>query len=60
MQFEEFEKLKVGGQCVIIQTGELGRVLEINRNTSGVYVVARRAGMGVVRQWFNYTYLAKL
>jgi len=60
MVYDEFKKLKIGDECVIIQTGELGRVIEINRKTSDVYVRAKRVGMDIVKQWFNYTYLARI
>lgn len=60
MTYEEYKSLKVGGLCVIIKTGEPGRVLEINRNTQDVRLVARRTGLGIVKEWFNYTHIAKL
>lgn len=60
MRIEEFKKLKVGDQCVIIKTGEPGIVLHINRGTDDVQVTAKRAGIGWSTEWFNYTYIEKI
>lgn len=56
----EFKGLKVGSEVVIIQMGEYGVVTSINRTTDKIQVTARRHGMGIVHQWFNYTELARI
>jgi enhancing lycopene biosynthesis protein 2 len=35
-------------------------VLAINRETDDVLVEAKRVARGRVKEWFNYTYIAKL
>lgn len=60
MAYEEFRNLKAGQPCVIIHTGEPGKAIEINRHTQEVLILARRAGAGVVKEWFNYTQLARI
>lgn len=60
MVYDEYKKLTAGCLCVIIQTGEAGKVLEIDRRKQNVLLVARRAGRGVVKEWFNYTQLARI
>jgi hypothetical protein len=60
MTFEEFKKVKVGSQCVIIKTGEPGSVLSVNNGTGDVLLQAKRAGRGVTKEWFHYIQLGKL
>lgn len=60
MTHTEYKKLKVGDSCVIIQTGELGRVLAINRKSDDIQLYAKRAGFGITKEWYNYTHLAKI
>ena len=60
MRYDKFKELKLNKQgflpCVIISTGEEGRIFEINRYRCELYVVARRHGfIEKQRQWFNYT-----
>lgn len=60
MTYDEFKKVKVGGHCVIIQTGEPGVVTAVNPQRSEILLVAKRAGMGNTKLWYNYTQLGKL
>ncbi|MBQ9093282.1 MAG: hypothetical protein IJY03_04715 [Prevotella sp.] len=60
MIYDEYKKLKVGDKCVIIKTGEPGTVLNINRDTSDIQLQAKRHGMGMTKDWYHYTYLAKI
>lgn len=60
MTYNEFKKVKVGGYCVIIQTGELGKVLAVNSKTSDVQLQSKRAGIGMTTLWYNYTQLGKI
>jgi dsDNA-specific endonuclease/ATPase MutS2 len=60
MNYEEYRKLKVGDDCVIIQTGEPGKVLSINNKTSDILLGAKRVVKGYVKEWFNYTHLGKI
>ena len=60
MKYNEFKKLKAGAMCVIIKTGELGRVMAVNSKTDDIQLQAKRAGLGMTTEWYNYTYLAKI
>jgi len=60
MTYDEYRSLRNGNRCVIIKTGEPGTVLAINRETDDVLVEAKRVARGRVKEWFNYTYIAKL
>lgn len=60
MIYDEFVKLKVGDQCVIIKTGEPGIVTNINRERGDVQLKAKRYCIGMTKEWYNYTYLAKI
>lgn len=60
MTYDEYKKVKVGSQCVIIRTGEPGTVTAVNSETSDIQLVAKRYGLGVEKEWFNYTLLGKL
>lgn len=60
MTYNEFKKLKAGDQCVIIKTGEPGRVMAVNSKTDNIQLQAKRAGLGMTKEWYNYTYLAKI
>lgn len=60
MRYDTFRKLKMNKQgvrpCVIIQTGEEGNIVEIDKNHDRLLVVAKRHGYAVMQeQWFNYT-----
>ena len=52
--------MKVGAPCVIIQTGEEGKVTEIAYGCDRLEVHAKRHGLGIVSQWFNYTEIASI
>lgn len=59
MRYDKFKDLKLNNQgfmpCVIISTGEEGRIFEINRRRGELYVVARRHGYADKQhQWFSY------
>lgn len=42
--------------CVIIQTGEEGNIVEMDKSHDRLLVVAKRYGYAVMQeQWFNYT-----
>lgn len=42
--------------CVIIQTGEKGNIVEVDKYHDRLLVVAKRHGYVVMQeQWFNYT-----
>lgn len=60
MIYDEYKKLRVGDTCVIIRTGEPGKVLNINRERDSIQVQPKRYGMGMTKEWYNYTYLAKI
>ena len=60
MTYSEYKKVKAGGQCVIISTGEPGTVLAVNHETSEIRLAAKRVGMGLTKLWYNYTLLAKI
>lgn len=60
MTYAEYKKVKVGGQCVIIQTGEPGTVIAVNHETSEIRLAAKRVGMGMTKLWYSYTLLGKL
>lgn len=60
MIYDEYKKLKVGDKCVIIKTGEAGKVLNINRDRDSIQLQAKRYGMGMTKDWYHYTYLAKI
>ena len=60
MRYDSFKKLKMNKQgirpCVIIQTGEEGNIVEIDRYHDRLRVVAKRHGFTCMQeQWFNYT-----
>lgn len=60
MRYDKFKKLKLNKQgfipCFIIQTGEEGRIFEIDKNSGRVFVIAWRHGYAEKQQqWFNYT-----
>lgn len=60
MTYKEYKKMKVGAPCVIIQTGEEGKVTEIAYGCDRLEVHAKRHGLGIVSQWFNYTEIASI
>ena len=60
MTYKEYNEVKVGGTCVIISTGEPGKVLAVNKGKCEIYLEAKRVGLGVVKKWYNYTELGKL
>lgn len=60
MTYAEYKKVKAGGQCVIIQTGEPGTVLAVNRETNEIYLSAKRVGMGLTKLWYHYILLGKI
>ena len=60
MTYAEFKKVKVGSQCVIISTGEPGTVLAVNNETYDIRLAAKRVGLGMTKEWYNYTLLGKL
>ena len=60
MTYAEYKKVKVGGQCVIIQTREPGTVLAVNREKDEILLSAKRVGMGLTKHWYNYTLLGKI
>lgn len=42
--------------CVIIQTGEEGNIVEMDKSHDRLLVVAKRHGyVAMQEQWFNYT-----
>lgn len=60
MKYDSFKKIKMNKHgirpCVIIQTGEEGNIVEIDKSHDKLLVVAKRHGYAVMReQWFNYT-----
>lgn len=60
MTDKEYKRLKIGDDVVIIKTGEAGVVTAINRNSDSIQVQAKRAGLGMTKDWYNYTYLATI
>lgn len=60
MRYDTFKNLKMNKQgirpCVIIQTGEKGNFVEVDKYHDRLLVVAKRHGYVVMqKQWFNYT-----
>lgn len=60
MRYDEFKNLKMNKHgirpCVIISTGEPGKIIETRKNQDRLLVVAKRHGfVGMQEQWFNYT-----
>lgn len=60
MTYNEFKKLKTGDLCVVIKTGEIGRVIAVNSMTDDIQLQSKRTGLGITKEWYNYTYLAKI
>lgn len=60
MIYKEFCELTTGDKCVFIRTGEPGRVLSINRDRGDILLQANLYGMGMKKEWFHYTNLAKI
>lgn len=63
MRYDIFKKLKMNKQgirpCVIIQTGEEGNIIEMDKYHDKVLVVAKRHGFASIqKQWFNYIEIA--
>ena len=59
MRYDTFRKLKMNKQgirpCVIIQTGEEGNNIEMDKSHDRLLVVAKRHGyVAMQEQWFNY------
>ena len=59
MTHDEYKRLRNGDTCVIIRTGEPGKVVTINRKTDDILLYGKQVGKGVTREWFNYTLLGK-
>lgn len=60
MRYDTFKSLKLNKQgfrpCVIIQTGEEGKIFEIDKYHDRLHVIAKRHGYNIIQdQWFNYT-----
>lgn len=60
MTHKEFCEVENGSKCVIISTGEPGKVLAVNREEGQIRLEAKRVGLGLVKNWYNYTELGKL
>lgn len=62
MRYDTFKKLELNKKsslpCVIIQTGEEGKITGINKSLDKVLVYAKRYGLGIQETWFNYTEVA--
>lgn len=63
MRYETFKNLKMNKQgirpCVIIQTGEEGYIVKVDKYHDRLLVVAMRHGyINTQEQWFNYTEIA--
>lgn len=54
MRYDTFRKLKMNKQgirpCVIIQTGEEGNIVEMDKNHDRLLVVAKRHGYVVMQE----------
>lgn len=59
MIYDEFKKVKVGGTCVIIRTGEPGTVTAVNHERSEIQLEVKK-GPSRGKNWFNYCQLGKL
>lgn len=60
MTYREFKNVRAGSLCVIARTGEPGTVLAVNSQTGDILLQAKRCGLGVRKEWFNYTKLGKI
>ena len=62
MRYDTFKNLKMNKQgirpCVIIQTGEEGDIVKVDKNHDRLLVVVMRHGYIIQEQWFNYTEIA--
>jgi hypothetical protein len=63
MRYDTFKNLKMNKQgirpCVIIQTGEEGNIVKVDKYHDRLLVVPMRHGyINIQEQWFNYTEIA--
>ena len=63
MRYDTFKNLKMNKQgirpCFIIQTGEEGNIVKVDKYHDRLLVVAMRHGyINIQEQWFNYTEIA--
>lgn len=59
MDYKDYKKLKNGDKCVVVSTGTLGTVTQINRNT-GVVRINTNMGAADLERWYNYIELGKV
>lgn len=63
MEYNVFKKLKLNKQgflpCVVIRTGEEGKIININHKGDGLLIKYKKHGfLGFQEEWFNYTEIA--
>ena len=59
MRYDDFQRLRLNPKgdtpCVIIRTGEIGVILQLDKPHDKIMVKAKRHGhVGYQEEWFNY------